>query len=745
MQRRTIPTGNFANFMQGWISAANIVDDHQYTAEWSIEIVSSAAMIQRDEAPIFTVGTVNIGRSGQASASSTLAASWKESGSGDYNAAYPSFDAGNAADDLDSSIWISEKYVGAAFNETNSGHTNDATMIDNALAITQIHITQPAGQVYGYQWIELTALGSANWSQQFFVLATESGASAGFGGFGQLVPGDKVIICENKERFLEENPTQNAKIIFSLEESGSYGLLNRPLGGGGLGIFVVGSVGIFCMHYVVWGTGVSQVWFTQLSTNYYSPTWPGTPVDALQAGSGKTLRYNWANNATPRNNWTYDMIHYPGYKIGASGAKEWLLVELPAMELTLKADITSSFTGVTTLSKPGGDSNNGLPRSGSFTVQIGTEQMTASVSGDAGLNITARGQNGTSAVLHVAGDPVYLVDSGVATDAYNIKQIAWDHFGGTVHPKDFKIYTANVNSPRTPDETNYTLDYSTPITVTANASGSWVSSLISRRTRFILFECTLTTAAIGRVRLNSLKALVDESTFSSSTWITTGNAGDLIKGILLAIGVPSGGVTDLTTTQNLSDNNTGKGKAWTVVTDVADFCGVFIDIDLMSKVTIRNDMFWTNTTILPVSWTRSNASEPRFSSAVDAGYSQVTMKWRNAANTQSGVVTYPTTAFFIGEVKDLGEFIYESSSSASLSAQKKWLQLKFPYLISLTAAEDNHQVTAGTFHALTWAFDPNSAPAYRVFYATEVNHTVNDRTVTTTIAGNEIERFVGEQ
>jgi hypothetical protein len=83
--------------------------------------------------------------------------------------------------------------------------------------------------------------------------------------------------------------------------------------------------------------------------------------------------------------------------------------------------------------------------------------------------------------------------------------------------------------------------------------------------------------------------------------------------------------------------------------------------------------------------------------------------------------------------------------SAALSAQKRWLQLKFPYLISLTAAEDSHQTTVGTFHVLRWDIDPNSALSERIFYATEVNHTVNDRAVTTSIAGNEVERFTGEQ
>lgn len=458
------------------------------------------------------------------------------------------------------------------------------------------------------------------------------------------------------------------------------------------------------------------------------------------------MRYIWANSATAVNNWTYDIIHYPGYTLGATGAKEWLLVELPAMELSLKADISSGFTGVTTLSKPGGDSNNGLPRSGSFTVQIGTEQMTASVSGATGLNITARAQNGTSPALHVAGDPVYFVDVGVATDGYLIRQLAWEHIGGTVHPKDFKLYTANLVGPRTPAESNYTLDYSTPTQITNNTASSWASSAISRRARHVLFECTLTTSSIGRVRLNSLKAIVDETTFNSSTWLATGNAGDLIVGILTAVGVPSGAVTDSTTVANMSDNSTAKGKAWTVISDVADFSGVFVDVSLMSRITIRDDSLWTASTITPtVNWTRSNCNNPQFNSDIDAGISQASMKWRSADNSASGTVVYPSTAEDIGEVKDLGEYVYPDATAAGLAVQKKWAQLRYPYTITLLASEDSHQIAVGAIHDLTWKIDPTVAAAYRIFYVTEVNHTVQNRTVATSIAGNEIARYAGEQ
>jgi len=112
------------------------------------------------------------------------------------------------------------------------------------------------------------------------------------------------------------------------------------------------------------------------------------------------------------------------------------MIEMPSMQLSLKSDIASGFTGVTTLTTPGGDSSAGLARSGSTTIQIGSEQMTVTVAGAETINITARAQNGTTAAAHVASDPIYVVDGGVATDAYLINKLSWVRSGGTSYPFD---------------------------------------------------------------------------------------------------------------------------------------------------------------------------------------------------------------------------------------------------------------------------------------------------------------------
>ena len=75
---------------------------------------------------------------------------------------------------------------------------------------------------------------------------------------------------------------------------------------------------------------------------------------------------------------------------------------------TISVALTNSATG----NKDVADASN-FPASGSFTVVIGTEQMTVSRVDFQTLNITARGANGTSAVAHSAGDSLSEVLTNV--------------------------------------------------------------------------------------------------------------------------------------------------------------------------------------------------------------------------------------------------------------------------------------------------------------------------------------------
>lgn len=751
VQSRTAPTASFANLMLGWIVDTYIVDDYGYTARWNISFSPSPAMINRDKAPVFTIGAINLGKSGSASASTTLTAAWKERQSGDYVAASPSFDASNVADDDGGSLWISDKYIGTGYTETMTNANNDPTMTASLgeLMISQIHFTTPAGQAYGYQWLELTALGPKNWPELALWIGFEDGSSIDVTGrIPALVAGDKVIVCENKDKFQSENPDNSAKTIISLDDMGIYGALNRPTAGGGVGLYRTGSVGGAWLHYVVWGTGYTKVGVTPITT-IWSPDWPGTTVGALTANSGYTLRYIWANSSTARNNWTYDIINYPGYKLGATDAKEWVLIQLPGTDLSLKGGITDSYTGLVTLSKSGGDSNNGIYRPGTSTLQIGSEQVTANVSGTTQINITARGINGTTAAAHVAGDPVYVVVSGVATDAYMISQIKWTRSGGTSYAKDFKVYTSVLESPRTPEETGYTSEYSSPITVTSNASSSWTSSTLTSRARNILVEVTAMTDNPSRVRFNSIQATIATSTLDSSTVVASGNAADLVEGILGAVGFPTSGITTSYSGTDFESNTTAADYAWKVISDIADYAHLYIYCDLMSKLYIEDNRLWTVSIpdggiISPsVTWQRNSSAQIELVSTIGEPISQTQVNWRAADGSASGEAYYPSSPIGGGEVKVFDDYICPDSATAQIVAKNRYWRTRYPYTVKIQPSAFG-TYTTGVYHAFAWEIDPSVPATDRLAFITSTDHTIANRTGKVSLSGIEI-RYSAEQ
>ena len=68
---------------------------------------------------------------------------------------------------------------------------------------------------------------------------------------------------------------------------------------------------------------------------------------------------------------------------------------------TLTGDVGTSATGVFAVTD-----TSGFPSSGSFTILMGFERATASVTSGTSINITARGQSSTTAISHPKGDQV---------------------------------------------------------------------------------------------------------------------------------------------------------------------------------------------------------------------------------------------------------------------------------------------------------------------------------------------------
>lgn len=761
IQRRTTPTASFTNFLLGWITDATMGDSGRYDAPWTIEIGSSPLMVQQDEAPVFAVGTINIAAGGTASPSSTMAAAWKERDSSDYAAAYPSFSGDNVADDESDSVWISEKMIGSGYTEyvVGGGGTlvNDPSVMGtgtalllNQLVITQLHITLAAGQPQGYRWLEITALDDWSFAGVELYIGTYDGTTLTFGGAGgnllrDMEAGERIIICENEERFNEENPGNGASQIVDLRTLGSPDFLaNLSVSNDSIGLWRASGGGNRWLHYVCWGTRTT-VTVTAAGGPYVSPTWSGTTISGMTANSGKTLRYNWANSATAKNNYTYDMAHYPGYELGS--APEWIMLRMPAMGLTLKNTLASGVTGLATLTTPGGDTTVGLEQAGSITIQIGSEQMTASVSNATQINITARAQNGTSTAQHLAGDPIFVVVSGVATDAFKVTQVHWERAGGTIYPKDFKAYTSTLESPRTPEDAGFTADWSTIGNITGNLAATWSSAAISTRPRWIMISATKMTTDPARMRLNTIKATLDIATMQSSTTLAAADAGDLIVAILDYVGVPSGAISNAFSGANFAGNATGKGKAWAVVADICDYSACMVECDLMSKLTILGNNFWTASIFtVAKTWTRANSTNPSFNVGMGNGVSQVQINWSTPDKAESGTAVYPASPVGLGEIKTYDDQIYDSDLSAAVAAQNMYLMERYGWSIAITPTEDdNTNILGGETHRVTWDIDPDLPDVDRTFIVTSVEHTVSKRVPMTRISGVEIQRYGDEQ
>jgi hypothetical protein len=372
--------------------------------------------------------------------------------------------------------------------------------------------------------------------------------------------------------------------------------------------------------------------------------------------------------------------------------------------------------------------------------------MTATVAGAETINITARAQNGTTAAAHVAGDPIYVVDGGVATDAYLINKLSWVRSGGTSYPTQFKIYTSKYQKARNPTEPSYTLDWSTPISVAGHLSPTWASSAISRRARNVLIEIEKMTTDPSRARLNAIAATVDPGTFEASAVITTGNSGDVAVAILDAIGIPSGAWSETSTNLNIKRNATAKGAAWAVIEDLADYGSLFVEVDAMSKIQIMDDGFWVNDFFVQQkTWTRITAASAEFSSSYNDRIAQIILPWSAADGSDGGTVYYPAAPDGNGKSVTIDEMILPDSSRATTVAQKKYLQARYSWSIQIQSANGYPAMEAGEIDLVSWDIDPNLNGSARWIICTDVQHTISNRVCTTSVQGVEFQRYSDEQ
>ena len=673
--------GSWTIYAVGWLETPRVKDDKDRKRAWTAKVVTLDILMDRTPIDGVRTGPFDIGRGASVTASDTLGAAWKERVGGDYVAASPDFSGDSTTDGDASTCWFGERYLGT---EPTVATNNDPMVVQSGggvtLIISEIHIMLPSGQPDGFRWIELRNIGVSPIVDgvALYVLGCDYHLeSTELGGLA-LPVGGTLILCENQEYFQQENPTANPTLLWDLSQRGAPNLLkNRAAAGGSLGIFRPASVigGNVWLHVVAWGSATIVYAMLYGSTLFTSPTFgPGGSLPAPAAE--QTMRYNFANSATPKNNWTFGTMHTPGYAMN-DGKKSWLMLELPGLNLSLKAGISSGYTGVVSVWNGSALSTVGLPSSG--TIQIGSEQISYNARTLTTINISSRGANSTSAAAHVAGDAIYIVDGGVAVDAHLIKSFILEH--KSIYATAGTVRTRKIDyQPRDPSESGYTADYDASQSWTGASTTITVTLSASLRTRWMLLEIDSMSVNPARPRLHNWQIIIDDATFDSNLYLTSGsNAGQLAARIASNEGVPASAVSSSAAVALPDGFVPARATAWSMLQALALYANLIVSIGLDSKITITGNTFWFTSVYSPgATWTRVNASRVEIVLNIAKAIGQVIVNWKNGGN--SGSENYPST-LADGELSELDEQLIVDAASAQQSARTRYYLSRYPYVV----------------------------------------------------------------
>ena len=730
--------GSWENELLGWLDSPEARDSHEKRRDWSVQVLSSGGRLATTDAPGVRVGSLNAARSASANASSTMAAARKEASSGEYTGE-PSFSASNTTDGSSSTLWIGERHIGKGNTPANPGTSYDGTA--GSRIISQIHIKPYVGQGEGYRWIEIT-FTSANTYDGCWLVASDDYFANLEGQSVSAEAGDHIILAENPELFAEENPDHDALEVVDLADyqlwADAFGAPYYASADATTIFDHIDTAGDnLCYYYgplgapqaqVVWGTGTRR-------TPYANAEWQdngGSASSNIAApGPGETMRYIYAP-ASPTeaaDYWEVSAIDTPGYTV-TSSSKAWLQLELERMDLSLSGDIDNSqTTGIVLMDSAGDASADGLPSSG--TIQIGNEQISYTSitrsTGTLGGTVT-RGASSTTAAAHSEGDKVYVVDSGTATDALPIESIVISRPSGGIVLEDFVVRASKLTTARTPDDANYTGDYSTLATVTSNSSAEYTITPGSpARVRHLLIEISKMSEQPARPRINEIACTIDADVYGATT-LSGVKVGAAITAALDEMGIPSGAYTDAGDTLQVDNYTTASDSALAVLADLAEFTGSRVTVGRDSKITIGRDDYWPSgsTPTATQTYTRAHLAtfEPVFRNGQQVA--QVDLEWRNVDESESGREKHPSTKDPAGRALRIGPHVHASSSAAAAAAQKRYWMARRPYTVLGEFADEQHDRRPGEYHQLQWQIDEEMEEMDRTYMAVVVEHEIRD-------------------
>ena len=741
IQTRTSPTGTWALELLGVIDSPTFHDTPDRYGQWAMTIRWVGNVWANQRVKGTRVGNFDIAKHATASGSTSLVLASDERDSDDYTQAEPTFEPDKAVDDDAATLWIAERFMGVEMDYTNP---NADPENDQNIKFNQLYLNPPDDAPPRARWIEIISFTADGVQGVSLYSANDTEAVILDLSSATINTDEVLVICEDESIFTQLNPVATPTAV--IEASSFFDHITAA--GGDMWL----RNSMSWLSRVAWGDGHhstdgANFPHVDAPTGQYGS---GTLIDV--PAKGQTLRYIHDTTGTTEATdfWDVGKVHNAGYKVSTT-PDQWLAITLPGMGLFLKADITSDEPSdgdyLDIVDAAGNGSTAGLPNSG--VIYVGGEYIQYQSKDEDGVTLAASGARGytggTSAAAHDAGDPVYIVESGVITNAPMLSSVAWYRYAGSV-PKNFTVSRSNILEPRTPASTGWQADYTQIEDVNDNTDTEWAYTFgSSTRVQTLLIEVEKMTEDPGRPRINEVSAILDKAYYLSANWQDNEiSTHALIENILVDAGWPAGAIDNNGGTTVLSDVETAEDAAWVVAVDLAEFAGVKLTVDRVSHLSIAADTFWTSSSpTYSFTWDETNVADIQKSDRNDLSVAQVALNWRTPDGTDGGIEYYPATPGIAGETLEIKEQAYASSAAAQAAAIKKYYLAHFPYTVVIEAAGSYPTMAPGYIHRLVWSFNTSDGEIERLYLVTGVDHWIEDADWHTTVYLQQIQRLVG--
>lgn len=390
---------DFPLFCLGFIEKVSMKQNGKGEGTWSIDIVSTARLLQGTSIPGVRMGPLNIALEAEASASSSLGAAWKLTLPQREDASLPEIDiitpqedfsASNAVDENEDTLWVSDGWRGP--NMTNShGHS----------AWSSIFVYPPAMDQFGVRYLELTnvdgidmhwwwvytkysyidPVDSLTKTRSRWIQATETDmlSQNGLDDTDAISGNDEsLVIAENGATFRRVFPAANPKHFIdasTLDGPKDPEAVRRIWWEGGAIFLAWSSPANSAGHLVSWGDvdyeelenhwegevslGIPQSGTSDFDLPEGSEHLDHVPLSELRAGA--VIRRNFSTSGV---DYVSDFIHRPGYIIRTEDEDEWIKFVLPPMTHLLREDVEIGATEIFLVDGQNNPNVEGLSRHG---------------------------------------------------------------------------------------------------------------------------------------------------------------------------------------------------------------------------------------------------------------------------------------------------------------------------------------------------------------------------------------------